>query len=260
MYWNAKKIAQDEKERHSDKTTTPHSSSKADSDHLSQQSKDKGKMALVYSSGSNVTSIVKNNLRNRGLQNSDTDVNPFSDKHIIDVESQSKIISPLVKSQEVKSLDVISDIYNATDARSSGTAQTDHIKKAENHYPSNDAHAEEIFASIHAWAENARSDSTSNMSDRPKSTSPSPNKIHEITENEFETLSTVHDQEFYSSLSGDLTPTDSLSHVDPMEITGLQSRVQSGDESFDVMSLSGAPSSSGTWTEVGSIVSENDVI
>ena len=111
-------------------------------------------------------------------------------------------------------------------------------------------HVDSPYASIHAWADNANNSFYSPLPTTPRAESPQPS------------LSIVPGSPTFSdpALSvpddGELTPTDSMSLAGSGEWpTGSGAASDADVQSID----SDGISTPGTWTEVGSEVSENDV-
>ncbi|RKF55851.1 hypothetical protein OnM2_086005 [Erysiphe neolycopersici] len=258
LYWNAVKLAQEEKERaiaqlhqtYEDQNGPETYGLKQENSNTSDQE------TCVYTSGTNQVQKTESNLRNRGIKSSIGDTDPYNDKYHGETESDNSfIISKYASSQGV-----VSDIYDATEA---GDLDFDEHNAEENFNSlasSNVTKAQNIHASIHAWAESAQSGSNLNMNDRSSSMSPKPT-LSDQSNIDFESLSTGHDIQSHMSFDGDLTPTDTGSIVCSSEGTLWegQSIVPSDTEIVDDMSATGESSIAGTWSEVDSVVSENDL-
>lgn len=106
--------------------------------------------------------------------------------------------------------------------------------------PNND----NAFASIHAWADSSNSN--------PSFYSPLPGTP--------KALSSVASEPEHLSQLGDITPTDSISLAGSGEDVGNDNASSVGGGRYDdVMSVDGeGVSTPGSWTEVGSVVSEDD--
>jgi len=105
------------------------------------------------------------------------------------------------------------------------------------------------FASIHAWADNAHSSFYS-----PLPTTPAAGSSHDIRPGS----PTFSDPDVSVPGSGDATPTDTASLADSAE--NIWAPRSGATSDADVLSIDGdGIPTPGTWTEVGSVVSENDV-
>lgn len=262
LYWNAVKLAQEEKERGlaelNQAFECQHRSETYGLKHENSNMSDQE--TCVYTSGTDQIQEAESNLRNRGRKSSNSDADPFSDKHHIETSSNSTKEDSYIIPRFASSQDVISDIYDATEA---GDPNSDVHSTEENlhNLPSgNVTLAQDIYASIHAWAESAHSGSNLNMNDGSDCISPKITSNDE-TKTDFESLSTGNDTRSHISFGGDFTPTDTGSVV--CSSGGIlwegQSSVPSDTEIVDAMSLTAESSIAGTWSEVESVVSENDL-
>jgi hypothetical protein len=110
---------------------------------------------------------------------------------------------------------------------------------------------DDAYASIHAWADNANNSFYSPLPVTPTAVTPSQNEA-------IPGSPTFSDPDVSVPGSGDITPTDSASLAGSGEDV-WQPRSGATSEA-DVMSVDGEGiSTPGSWTEVGSVVSENDI-
>jgi len=263
LYWNAVKLAQEEKERGLAQLNQTYENQhgpetyglKHENSNMSDQE------TCVYTSATDQAHEAELNLRNRGRKSSNSDADPFSDKYHIETSSNSTKDNSFIIPKFASSQDVISDIYDATEA---GDHDSD-VHNAEESFhslPSRNATlAQDIYASIHAWAESAHSGSDLNMNNGSTYTSSKPTSNNE-TNVDFESLSTGNDTRSHTSFGGEFTPTDTGSVVCSSGGTLWegQSVVPSDTEIVDAMSLTGESSIAGTWSEIESVVSENDLL
>jgi len=186
--------------------------------------------------------------------------NPFADENHIDWEEQRAIDASLMSPQASEKFEVMSDLYSAQEDKPTrqNTATLQLIDTSEPipdppvSYPTMEQetnftnmmpHEESPFASIHAWADNANQSFYSpipatSQAATPRASSPTFSDPPE-------------------SVPGDMTPTSSASVVSAEEIWNPRSGATSEAE---MMSVYGdGISTPGSWTEVGSVVSENDV-
>lgn len=112
------------------------------------------------------------------------------------------------------------------------------------------------YASIHAWSDNT----TRSFYAPPVAVAAAAAAAAEIAA---DTHDAVPGSPLFSdppeSVPGELTPTDSMSQADSAEEV-WRPRSGATSEGGDVMSVDGEGiSTPGSWTEVGSVVSENDM-
>ncbi|CZT03749.1 uncharacterized protein RCO7_07592 [Rhynchosporium graminicola] len=288
MYWNAVHLEKVEKERKMNGERPVNKSRGRSFDDFLQEDKTEGveKGTYVYNTGADVRGDAEEGLRSRNvrvLNRGSFYANPFGDENLIDADEQRAVDSSLMAPEEEEK-DGVSDLYSANeeprDSRKTTTTiaeqliDTSEEKVADptisyptmgdltldeasytNHTTTRD---NEAYASIHAWANAATSNAaTSNNSDTdfysplpasPRSVSPM-----------------FSDPEISVPGSGEATPTisDSVSLAGSGEevwapISGSTSE---NGKDLDLVSLDGeGVSTPGTWTEVGSVVSEDDAV
>ena len=254
-------------------------------DDFLHQDKNAEKGTLVYNTGAAMHPEAEEGLRNRGLRGlnrSSVYADPFSDEHNIDPDTQRAIDASLISPEASEKLESMSDIYSASDSpqTQSRTRQTTatiaeqlidtsepaDIPDPPISYPSIEdpmsfettnftnmvARDDSAYASIHAWADNANNSFYSPLPITPGVATPQ-------QQQEQETSTLVWDDPAISVPgSGAATPTDSESLAGSGEEVWAP---RSGATSeADVISVDGDEiSTPGTWTEVGSVVSESDV-
>ncbi|RDW92085.1 hypothetical protein BP5796_01479 [Coleophoma crateriformis] len=289
MYWNAVKLERQEKERKLAEANRPANPSRGSSfdDFLSQDhTAEKG--TYVYNSGADLHNEADDGLIRRrgdgarGMNRGSIYANPFADENGIDSDTQRAIDESLL-SPEVSEKWESSDIYDASPRPRSATLVKQEVKDtplidtsepaaaaATIQYPdmasgqhetaafraAQDEAANNVFASIHAWADHSSNQSF--YSPLAQTTrSPSPQQAPPSL-----VLSAVTDDSHSESEqfeSGQATPTDSISMAgDAEEVWGPRSGATSEHEIMSVEDSEGMRTPD-TWTEVGSIVSENDI-
>ncbi|RDL33641.1 Uncharacterized protein BP5553_08009 [Venustampulla echinocandica] len=274
MYWNAEKI---ERERRLAEARPASRTRGSSFDDFLQEDHTAEKGAYVYNTGADVHQESDQGLRNRGVKGLDRAAiyaNPFGDEHHVDFEEQRAIDASLMAPEMSERLEVMSDLYNASeDLRPSRQApatiaeqlidisevvpdppvpdpsldiDTNFTNMSE--YPRD----ESAYASIHAWADNANSSFYSPLPVTPRAASPQQEQYQASPVSPL-----FNDPPI--SVPGDMTPTtDSASLAGSgREVWGPRSGATS---EADIMSVDGEGiSTPGSWTEVGSVVSENDV-
>jgi hypothetical protein len=268
MYWNAVHAEQLEKEkvlREKDAVERPPVKTRGPSfDDFLQEDKTADRGTYVYNTGADVNHEPEVGLRNRGVRGLDLGSiysNPFSDEQAFEAETQRAIEASLMSPDASERMEVMSDLYTASEAprpshRVSAPIAEQLIDVSEPvphppvsyptmedlHSSSNFANMAErdnsAFASINAWSDNT----THSFYASPPQAVPGSPLFSDPPE----------------SVPGELTPTDSVS------LAGSAEEVwhpRSGATSEgDIMSVgSEGMSTPGSWTEVGSVVSENDV-
>jgi len=239
------------------------------------------KGTYVYNTGTDVAGTLDDGLRNRGvrgLKHGSVYANPFSDEHHIDWDEQRAIDASLMSPEVSERMEVMSDLYSANDDPRPSRETTAII--AEQLVDTTTAPVEDppltlptiemmhesmnftnmsertrddsAYASIHAWADNANSSFYSPLPVTPGATTPQ--QQHELVPGS----PTFSDPPLSVPGDGEMTPTDSVSLAGSgYEIWAPRSGATSD---ADVMSVEGeGVSTPGSWTEVGSVVSENDV-
>jgi hypothetical protein len=235
----------------------------------------------------------------RGLDRSVVYANPFSDEHHIDFDEQRAIDASLMAPEVSERMETMSDLYSANEEPRQPTTIAEKMEVMSDLYSANEeprktatiteqlidisepiddppvsyptmemmeesqnftnmserTRDDSAYASIHAWADNANSSFYSPLPTTPRAASPQPDQQRAVSSSP-----TFSDPAI--SVPGDMTPTYSVS------LAGSGS--QSGEEIWaprsgatseaDLMSVDGEGiSTPGSWTEVGSVVSENDV-
>jgi len=295
MYWNAVHLEKKEKERKmNQQNTRPANRSRGSSfEDFLQEDPNAEKGTFVYNTGADVHQAEEGMTHRRGgvrgLDPSSVYANPFADEHHIDVEDSSSLslISPDPISEKYETMS--DDLYTASEPskyiRNRESAATlvakpepsemlidtsdavpdppislpvmEELVQEQNTLHHNMAGAESPFASINAWADNTTNHNSfySPLPTTPRALSPSP--IHQQAA--FPPSPTFSDPPLSIPGSGDATPTDSMSMAGSAAEEVWQPRSGATSEA-DFMSLDGEGiSTPGSWTEVGSVVSENDV-
>jgi hypothetical protein len=297
MYWNAIHMEKVQKERKiaesSSVTERPANKSRGsnfddflDEDHTAE------KGTYVYNTGADVYGDTEEGLTRRrggvrGLGRGALYANPFADEHHIDNDKQRTIDASLMLPGASEKFEIMSDVYSATDKPSDkitailakeeqlvdisepaaaesvsypAMSETEAMLDTENNgFTAGQGQWDSTHASIHAWADNANNNFYSPLSTTPHSATPQ----QHLTVPGSPALSTASesissDTPALDHLSGEATPTDSASLASSgEEVWAPRSGATSED---DVMSVDGEGiSTPGSWTEVGSVVSENDV-
>jgi hypothetical protein len=235
------------------------------------QTAEKG--TFVYNTGAD-TNREEEGLRQRGvrgLNRGSVYANPFGDEHNIDLDEQRAIDASLMSPEASEKFEVMSNIYSANEEKPTNTIAEqllvdtsepvpdppvsyptmDEPMMAETTNFTNMAAREDAYASIHAWADNANHSFYSPLPATPRAATP---QQHEAVSGS----PLFSDPDVSVPRSGDITPTDSASMAGSGEEV-WQPRSGATSEA-DVMSVDGEGiSTPGSWTEVGSVVSENDV-
>ncbi len=284
MYWNAihlEKIAREEKDLEKRPENQARGSSFDDflkPDHTAERG------TYVYNTGADVNQEAEQGLRNRGLRGlnrASAYANPFSDEHGIELEEQQAIDASLMSPEQHERLETFSDLYSANEEplhqESRQTSATlseplidvspDPIPDPPISYPTMDepmlaegnnftnmatSRAENAFASIHAWADDANNSFYAPLPVTPGNATP--------REPQAPASPTFSDPDVSVPGSGVATPTYSGSIAGSAAEEVWMPRSGATSDA-DVMSMDGdGISTPGTWTEVGSVVSENDVV
>ncbi|TVY44566.1 hypothetical protein LSUB1_G000852 [Lachnellula subtilissima] len=280
MYWNAVHMEKMEKERKLAGEGPANRSRISSFDDFLQEDPAAEKGTYVYNTGTDVNGVSDDGLRSRGvrgLNHGSFYANPFSDDHNIDWDEQRAIDASLVSPEASEKMEVMSDLYSAQEdpkpsRETTATIAEQLIDTSEEPVPdppvalpslemmqetnftnmSERIRDDSAYASIHAWADNANTSFYSPLPVTPGATTPQ--QQHEPVPGS----PAFSDPPLSVPGDGDMTPTDSAS------LAGSGSEVwapRSGATSdADVMSIDGEGiSTPGSWTEVGSVVSENDV-
>jgi len=281
MYWNAVHLEKMEKDRKMAAERPANKSRGSSFDDFLQEDRTAEKGTYVYNTGADVHGeSAEQGLRNRGVRGLNRGAayaNPFGDEHNIDMDEQRAIDSSLMSPETSEKFEAMSDLYNASeDPRA--TRQTtatiaeqlvdisEPVPDPPVSYPSMDdqmmaettnfanmasSQDNSAYASIHAWADNANNSFYSPLPVTPGAVTPQQEEAAPISP-------TFSDPGVSVPGSGAATPTDSESFAGSAEEV-WQPRSGATSEA-DVMSVDGdGISTPGTWTEVGSVVSENDI-
>jgi len=212
----------------------------------------------------------------QGLNRGSFYANPFGDEHNIEMDEQRTIDASLMGPDLSEKEDIMSDIYSANedprpalqiiapiaeqlidtsdepvpDPPVSYPIMEDHFMTDTN-FTNMAGRGDSAYTSIHAWADNANHSFYSPLPVTPGAITPS-------QQEERPGSPTFSDPDVSVPGSGMPTPTDSSSLAGSgEEIWAPRSGATS---EADFMSLDGeGVSTPGTWTEVGSVVSEDDV-
>ncbi|KAH8590431.1 hypothetical protein B0O99DRAFT_521427 [Bisporella sp. PMI_857] len=255
MYWNALRLEKIEREK------------------AAQQSAENEKTGTtVLNTGADVNHGSDEGLRSRGVRGLDRSVvyaNPFADEHQIDWDEQRAIDASLMSPDASEKFDITSqDLYAASEAPRPAAESHNLIDTTIEDPPVSYPTIEDLessrnftnmaprddsaFASIHAWADHANHSFYSPLPTTPRAASPSPRE-----DGPSSPLFTDPPE----SVPGDLTPTYSASVADSAEeVWAPRSGATSEGGADDIESVgsSAAISTPGSWTEVGSVRSEDD--
>lgn len=270
MYWNAVRAEKMEKERQLRRKVEgekPVSKSRSPSfDDFLQEDQTAQRGTYVYNTGADVNHEPDVGLRNRGVRGLNVGsiyANPFSDEQTFEEQTQRALEESLMSPDASERLEVMSDdLYSASEAPRSSNYTTgafpqlidvseEPVPDPPVSYPSmeelrsssNFANMAEVrdnsaYASINAWSDNT----THSFYSPPAPAAPGSPLFSDPPE----------------SVPGDLTPTDSVSLAGSAEEV-WQPRSGATSEG-DLMSVDGEGiSTPGSWTEVGSVISDNDV-
>ena len=243
-------------------------------DDFLQQDHTAEKGTYVYNTGADVNREAEEGLRQRGvsgLNRGSVYANPFADENNIDMDEQraidASLMSPDVseKSEDLYCASPLPAKSREITAMSEELVDTsDAVPDPPVSYPTmEDIHdsmnftnmstrEDSAYASIHAWADNANNSFYSPLPATPRATSPQPQQ---------ESVPVPSSPLFSDppeSVPGDITPTDSMSVADSAE--NVWAPRSGATSEADVLSVDGdGIATPDSWTEVGSVVSENDV-
>jgi len=281
MYWNALHLEKKQKEEDTSGTRHGAESSGSSFDDFLEADPSGEKGIYIYNTGSDVHQCSNQNLiqrRGDGAKRigSALSANPFADDHTFEADMQRAIDASLLSPEPSEKFEVMSDdLYDASiHATGSSREMTATLAKqlidiSEDSVPdppvscptmedlmqsgpnsSDTGPSDEAFASIHAWAD----DSTNPSFYTPLPATPAMASPRQ--EQATITAEEVDDPPISLPGSGEATPTDSISLAGSGEEVWYP---RSGATSeADVMSIEGM-STPGSWTEVGSEVSEYDI-
>ncbi|KAF4634951.1 hypothetical protein G7Y89_g3160 [Cudoniella acicularis] len=279
MYWNAVHMEKIAKERQLSGERPANRSRGSSFDDFLQEDTTAEKGTYVYNTGADIHREADEGLRNRGVRGLDRGsvyANPFGDEHNIDWDEQRAIDASLMAPEANDRMESMSDLYSANEdprptREITATIAEQLIDYSEPvpdppvSYPSIEMQEEinftnmsertrddSAYASIHAWADNANSSFYSPLPITPRASSP---------QTPFEAVPGSPFDDPPVSVPGDLTPTDSISLAGSGEAEEVWAPRSGATSEADVMSVDGdGISTPGTWTEVGSVVSENDAV
>jgi hypothetical protein len=279
MYWNAVRLEKQAKEREfreegSENEKKPANKTRGSSfDDFLQEDHTAEKGTLVYNTGADLSRDAELGLRQRGvrgLNRGSAYANPFADENNIDMDEQRAIDASLMSPEFSEESD---DLYSASPRMKSceiiSTVEEQLVDTADavpdppvsyptmedlhesTNFTSVSARVDSAYDSIHAWADNANNSFYSPLPATPRAASPQPQAIAP-------TPSSPLFSDPPESVPGDITPTDSLSVADSGE--NVWAPRSGATSEADVVSLDGDGfATPDSWTEVGSVVSENDV-
>lgn len=278
MYWNAVHMEKLEKEKKIRGDRPANKSRGSSFDDFLQEDPTAEKGTYVYNTGAD-THREEEGLRQRGvrgLNRGSLYANPFGDEHNIDVDEQRAIDASLMSPEASEKFEIMSDLYSANEEAQPSHETTatiaeqmlvdtsDPVPHPPISHPTMDeplmnettnftnmAARDDAYASIHAWADNANNSFYSPLPATPGAVTPQ--QLEVIPGSPL-----FSDPDVSVPGSGEATPTDSASLAGSAEEV-WQPRSGATSEA-DVMSVDGEGiSTPGSWTEVGSVVSENDV-
>ncbi|KAE8443830.1 hypothetical protein EG329_001337 [Mollisiaceae sp. DMI_Dod_QoI] len=278
MYWNAVHLEKKEKERQLNGPRPENRSRGSSFDDFLHEDPSGEKGTYVYNTGADTNQAE--GLRNRagrGLERGSFYANPFGDEHNIEMDEQRAIDASLMDPDLSERDEVMSDLYSANeeprpsrqttatvaeqlidtseepvpDPPVSYPAMEDHFMGETTNFTNMAERDDSAYASIHAWADNANQSFYSPLPVTPGAVTP---QLQERAPGS----PTFSDPDVSVPGSGMATPTDSASLAGSGEEVWAP---RSGATSeADIMSVDGeGVSTPGTWTEVGSVVSEDDI-
>lgn len=268
MYWNAIHLERLAKEKSATEKQA-NGSREGSFDDFLEQDKNAEKGTFVYNTGADVNTQAEEGLRNRGvrgLNRSSIYANPFADENHIDWDEQRAIDASLMAPEESEKVEVMSEgLYSAHEdhphpaIQATIASQLIDVSDPPISYPEPEPEIEDstnytnmaprdsvtdsdAFASIHAWADNANQSFYSPLPTSEAGSFPDPPE----------------------SVPGDMTPTYASSHSSGEEVWApISGATSEGGVEADIQSVASSDgegvSTPGSWTEVGSVVSENDV-
>ena len=280
MYWNAVHLEKQAKERKLREETSEkrlaNKSGGSSFDDFLQADHTAEKGTYVYNTGADINREAEEGLRQRGvrgLNRGSVYANPFADENNIDMDEQHAIDASLMSPEASEES---GDLYYASPrpAKSRESTATleeqlvdtsDAVPDPPVSYPTMEdlhesmnftnmtARGDSAYASIHAWADNANNSFYSPLPATPGAATP---------QQEHQETAPVPGSPLFSdppeSVPGDITPTDSMSVADSAE--NVWAPRSGATSEADVMSADGdGMATPDSWTEVGSVVSENDV-
>lgn len=291
MYWNAVRMEKMEKDRKLAEDRPRTQSRGSSFDDFLQEDTTAEKGTYVYNTGAELSRLAEEGLRNRGvrcLNRGSIYANPFADENGIDQDEQRAIDASLMSPEASERYEVMSDLYSANEdpkptretaiiaeqlVDTSEPSHSQHLPPtseaatfpdppvsyptmeemhADTNFVNMDGRDNSAYASIHAWADNTNHSFYSPLPATPRASTPQ----QEPQYTAFPSSPLFSDPP--ESVPGDVTPTDSVSLAGSGEEVWQPRSGATSDA--DVMSINGdGISTPGSWTEVGSLVSENDV-
>jgi hypothetical protein len=278
MHWNAVRMEKIERERKSAEGRPANKTRGASFDDFLEQDKTAEKGTYVYNTGTDLSREAEEGLRSRGvrgLNRGSVYANPFADENHIEMDEQRAVDASLMSPDASEKFEVMSDLYSANEdpkpsRKTTATTMEQLVDLSEPFpdppvsYPTmEDLHADtnfvnmerdnSPFASIHAWADNTNQTFHSSSPATPGATTPQQQQQYNA----------VPGSPLFSdppeSVPGDVTPTDSVSLAGSAE--DVWNPRSGATSEADVMSVDGEGiSTPGSWTEVGSEVSDNDMV
>lgn len=278
MYWNAVHLEKMQKEKMMRGDRPANRSRGTSFDDFLQEDHTAEKGTFVYNTGADVVGQADEGLRQRGvrgLNRGSVYANPFGDEHGIEMDEQRALDASLMSPEPSEKFETMSDLYSANEdprptRETTATIAEQLIDTSEavpdppvsfpdeetmmagsvdytNMAPRDDT----PFASIHAWA-----DSTNFYSPLPAT----PRAASPVQYQATPGSPTFSDPEISVPGNGDVTPTDSGSVADSAEEIWAPRSGATSDDDNDVMSVnSDGIATPNSWSEVGSVVSENDI-
>lgn len=275
MYWNAVHMEKMQKEKRMAASRPENRTRGSSFDDFLQEDHNAEKGAYVYNTGADYNGQAEEGLRQRGvrgLNRGSVYANPFGDEHGIEMDEQRAIDASLISPEPSEKFEVMSDLYSANEEpqptrETTATTAEQLIDTSEPvpdpptsfpdeeimttgsaNYTNMAPRDDTPFASIHAWA-----DSTNFYSPLPET----PRALSPVRDQVRPSSPTFSDPDISVPGSGEATPADSASVADSTEEVWAPRSGATSDD--DVMSVDEGISTPGSWTEVGSVVSENDV-
>jgi hypothetical protein len=278
IYWNAVHLEKKEKGRQMNGHRPENRSRGSSFDDFLHEDPSGEKGTYVYNTGADTNQTE--GLRNRGVQGLNRGsvyANPFGDEHNIEMDEQRAIDASLMAPDSSEKEDTMSDLYSANeeprpalrhidpiaeqlidtsdepvpDPPVSYPTMEDHFMDETTNFTNMAGRDDSAYTSIHAWADNANQSFYSPLPVTPGAITP-------YQQEKRPSSPTFSDPGVSVPGSGMATPTDSASLAGSGEEIWAPRSGATSDA--DVMSMDGeGVSTPGTWTEVGSVVSEDDI-
>lgn len=266
MYWNALHLEKEQR-RNSDQSTSERDKRSDFDDFLTQDPSAMEKGTLVYNSGADIHSSSPDGLTQRRTGEAsrfdDCDQPSMRKSSMVLVASdnmdtslysasleQSKIEQmPNTSTQKSPNLIDTSDMVSLAPSTSLPGPGPGSFSQNES------SRSDEIFASIHAWANTTAENSSPSPIDESALAAKSMGQQSPIASPALLLDNEDDDQQSQAMDSGRATPTDTMSVAD--SALDIWRSCSNATSDADVVSLPGL-STPGTWTEVGSEISEQD--